>query len=170
MSVGCWIFISNRVSITSKIAKIYNNNIKLKHLHLKISLGYSQNIFDDIEVYNKWHKKAFLHYHIRFYWNCSLCASHHSAANSSLELGVATPCHMAIVLCIFLTAHAAQRGEELTLTPSCPSVSAPSLYSVERSTFTCSYSPFGRQAILFFFFPRTQLLWQSLFSHLKKCL
>lgn len=50
----------------------------------------------------------------------------------------------------FLIAYTAQIEDALTLTPSCPSVSAPSLYSVERSTFTCSYSPFGRQAILFF--------------------
>lgn len=67
----------------------------------------------------------------------------------------------------FSIAYVAQIEKKLTLTPSCPSVSAPSLYSAQRSTFTCSYSPFGRRAILFF--PtHTVTMAIPFFSHPKK--
>lgn len=67
----------------------------------------------------------------------------------------------------FLIAFAAQKDEERTLTPPSPSVSTPSLYSVERSTFYVFLLPiWRRQATLFF--PRNQLLWQSLFFASKK--
>lgn len=54
----------------------------------------------------------------------------------------------------FLIAFAAQKDEEGTLTPPSPSVSTPSLYSVERSTFYVFLLPIWKTSNSFFIPPQ----------------